>query len=77
MRPFDRLRRPLTGQAAPELRPFGSNPFAPAAINGSSHRHPYSAICVPGNFIVTDRITVIAAMRTCGSQLVGSHPAAP
>jgi hypothetical protein len=35
-----------------------------AAINGLSHRHPYGAICVPGDPIGTDRITVIAAMRT-------------
>jgi hypothetical protein len=69
----DRL---LTGQGAPELQSSGSSPSAPAAIKESSHRHPYSAICVPGDSIVTDRITVIAAMRTCGPQLVGSHPAA-
>jgi hypothetical protein len=35
-----------------------------AAIKGLSHRHPYGAICVPGYPIATDRITVIAAMRT-------------
>jgi hypothetical protein len=35
-----------------------------AAINGLSRRHPYGAICVPGYPVGTDRITVIAAMRT-------------
>jgi hypothetical protein len=35
-----------------------------AAINGLSHRLPYGAICGPGHSIATDRITVIAAMRT-------------
>jgi hypothetical protein len=33
-------------------------------------------ICVPANPIVTDRVTVIAAMRTCGPQLTRSCPAA-
>jgi hypothetical protein len=35
-----------------------------AAIKGLSHRHPYGPIWVPGYPDVTDRITVIAAMRT-------------
>jgi hypothetical protein len=48
----------------PELRPCGSYSYAAAAINGLSHRHPYGAICVLGDPIATDRITVIAAMRT-------------
>jgi hypothetical protein len=34
-----------------------------------SHRHPYGAICVPGDPIVTDRITVIAADENLGPQL--------
>jgi hypothetical protein len=55
--------RLLAGQGAPELLSSGSSPSAPAAINGSSHRHLYRAICVPGNSIGTDRITVIAAIE--------------
>jgi hypothetical protein len=35
-----------------------------AAINGFSRRNLYSAICAPGYPIATDRITVIAALRT-------------
>jgi hypothetical protein len=61
--------RLLTGQVAPELRSSGSSPSALAAINGLSRRHLYGAICVPGDSTVTDRIAVIAAMRTCGPQL--------
>jgi hypothetical protein len=60
----------------PELRASGSFPFAPAAIKGLSLRQPYCAICVPGYPIVTDRITVIAAMRTFGPQLARLGPAA-
>jgi hypothetical protein len=43
---------------------LGSYPSGAAAINGFSHRHPYSAICAMGYPIGTDRITVIAAMKT-------------
>jgi hypothetical protein len=35
-----------------------------AAINGLSHRRLYGAICAPGYPGATDRITLIAAMRT-------------
>jgi len=43
---------------------LGSYSCAAAAINGFSNRRPYGAICVPGDAIVMDRITMIAAMRT-------------
>jgi hypothetical protein len=49
---------------------------AVATINGLTRRHPYGAICVPGYSTVTDRNTVIAALRTCGPQLMQTHPAA-
>jgi hypothetical protein len=44
---------------SPEDRTLGI-----AAIKGLSDRHPYGAICVPGYPAATDRIAVIAAMRT-------------
>jgi hypothetical protein len=43
---------------------LGSFPPAAAAINGLSRRQPYGAIRVPGYPSVTDRIAMIAAMRT-------------
>jgi hypothetical protein len=48
----------------PELRSSVRTLDASAAIKGLSHRRLYSAICVPGHSIATDRITVIAAMGT-------------
>jgi hypothetical protein len=62
--PFDRLRAGCEPLSLAGTAGLGSYSFAPAAINGFSHRHPYGAICVPDDPIVTDRLTVIAAMRT-------------
>jgi hypothetical protein len=64
LEPFDGLRPGCEPLLLAGTAVLGSYSDAAAAINGLSHRHLYSAICVPGCPIRTDRITVIAAMRT-------------
>jgi len=61
---FDGLRPGCEPLSLAGTAVLGSYSDAPAAINGLSHRHPYGVICVPGCRAGTDRITVIAAMRT-------------